>query len=202
VRDALQGGVGSVNVCTPDAVGEELFTYAGSGTLFTLSDYCHVGPLGLDDFAQAERLLDRGQREGVLKVRSREEIAEVLAVGYGATFQPRQLAGVAGLLTAPYVAERAGEIVALYTITRFKGEGIGERLVGRLLADAERNGLAYVFACAVDDRAKEFFARIGFERVGPGDVPATKWAEYDARRRTRVAVFRRRLSTAAAAARA
>ncbi|HZP42626.1 MAG TPA: GNAT family N-acetyltransferase [Candidatus Binatia bacterium] len=200
VRDALLGGVESVNVCTPETVGDELFTYAGSGTLFTLSDYCHVAPLGLDDFAQAERLLERGQREGVLKLRSRAEVAQVLAVGYGATFQPRQLAGVVGLLTAPYAAERAGEIVALYTITRFKGEGIGERLVTRLVADAERIGLDYVFACAVDDRAKEFFVRLGFERVGADDVPAAKWVGYDPRRRARVGVFRRRLSSAVAAA--
>jgi amino-acid N-acetyltransferase len=199
VHDAVAGGVESVNLCAPETVAEELFTYAGSGTLFTLSDYCHVAPLGLDDYAQAERLLERGQREGVLKIRDRDEIAEVLAAGYGATFRPRQLAGVVGLLTAPYAAERAGEIVALYTITRFKGEGIGERLVNRLVADGERTGLAYVFACAVDDRAKEFFARLGFERVRPDEVPAAKWAGYDARRRARVAVFRRRLSTAAAA---
>src|SRR5258705_237470 len=111
------------------ADAEELFTYEGSGTLFTRDDYCRVAPLGLDDFAQAERLLERGQREGLLKLRSPEEIAEVLGAGFGATICDRHLAGVAGLLTAPYAAERAGEIVGLYTITRFKGEGIGERLV-------------------------------------------------------------------------
>jgi amino-acid N-acetyltransferase len=199
VREALQSGVESVNVCAPEAIAEELFTYAGSGTLFTPSDYCHVGPLGLDDFAQAERLLQRGQREGVLKQRSPEETAGLLAVGFGATFHPRHLAGVAALLTAPYVEERTGEIVGLYTITRFKGEGIGERLVARLLVEAERVGLAYVFACAVDDRAKEFFKRLGFERVRAADVPPAKWEGYEARRRRRVSVFRRRLMAAAAA---
>jgi N-acetylglutamate synthase-like GNAT family acetyltransferase len=202
VRQALVGGVESVNLCRLPDIAAELFTYAGTGTLFTPSDYCHVGPLGVDDFAQAERLITRGQREGLLKTRSSEEIAQVLAAGYGASFHPGHLAGVAGLLVAPYVAEQAGEIAGLYTITRFKGEGIGERLVSRLLAEAERAGLRYVFACAVDDRAKEFFARLGFERVGPGDVPTAKWIGYDAGRRVRVAVFKRRLAAAAAAARA
>ena len=96
----------------------------------------------------------------------------------------------------------AGEIVGLYTITRFKGEGIGERLVSRLLADAESRGLDYVFACAVDGRAQQFFERLGFERVSAATVPAAKWVGYDRRRRARVAVFRRRLPVAAAAARA
>jgi N-acetylglutamate synthase-like GNAT family acetyltransferase len=200
VRDALGSGVESVNVCPPEGVAEELFTYEGSGTLFTRGDYCRIAPLGLDDFAQAERLLERGQREGLLKLRSPDEIAEVLAVGFGATVCERHLAGIAGLLTAPYEAEAAGEIVGLYTITRFKGEGIGERLVTRLLEEAERRGLAYVFACAVDHRAAQFFARVGFERVAPGDVPAVKWEGYDARRRARVAVLRRRLAAGVAAA--
>jgi N-acetylglutamate synthase-like GNAT family acetyltransferase len=198
VREALQGGVESVNLCTPEGIGEELFSYVGSGTLFTQGDYCHVAPLGLDDFAQAERLLDRGQREGMLKLRTPEERAQVLAVGFGATICHRHLAGVAGLLAAPYAAERAAEIVGLYTITRFKGESIGERLVHRLLAEAEARGLAYVFACAVDERAQLFFTRLGFERVAPAEVPAAKWVGYALRRRARVGVFRRRLAAAAA----
>jgi amino-acid N-acetyltransferase len=196
VRDALERGVESVNLCAPEAVGEELFTYAGSGTLFTRRDYCHVGPLALDDFAKAERLLERGQREGLLKLRSSEEIARVLAVAYGATICDRHLAGVAGLLTSPYAADRAGEIVGLYTITRFKGEGIGERLVSRLLSDGASAGLRYVFACAVDERAKAFFARLGFVAVDPDAVPAAKWAGYDDRRRARVAIFKRALAAA------
>jgi len=198
VREALRGGVESVNLCAPEGVADELFSYGGSGTLFSPGDYCHVEPLGLDDFVQADRLLTRGQREGMLKFRTAAGRAQVLAVGYGATIWPRHLAGVAGLLTAPYVAEQAGEIVGLYTITRFKGEGIGERLVNRLLADAERRGLAYVFACAVDERARQFFARLGFEGVPSDDVPAAKWIGYDRRRRTRVSVFHRRLVQSAA----
>jgi len=202
VRAALAGGVEAVNLCAPAGVAEELFTYVGSGTLFTQGDYCHVAPLALDDFAQAERLHERGRREGVLKPRTPEEVAELLASSFGATICGRHLAGVAGLLTAPYATEHAAEIVGLYTITRFKGEGIGERLVSRLLADAESRGLDYVFACAVDGRAQQFFERLGFERVSAATVPAAKWVGYDRRRRARVAVFRRRLPVAAAAARA
>jgi amino-acid N-acetyltransferase len=198
VREALGGGVGSVNLCTAEGVADEIFTYVGSGTLFTQGDYCRIDPLGLDDFAQAERLLQRGQQERLLRRRTPEETAAVLAAGFGATLVPRHLAGIAGLLTVPYEAARAGEIVGLYTITRFKGEGIGERLVARLVAEAERLGLDYVFACAVDARAQQFFARLGFERVEPDAVPAAKWAHYDARRRMRVGVYRRTLATAVA----
>jgi N-acetylglutamate synthase-like GNAT family acetyltransferase len=195
VHAALDGGVEAVNLCRPEDVAEELFTYEGAGTLFTAGDYCHVDRLALDDYVQAERLLERGQREGFLRARSPAEIAEVLAAAFGASISGRHLGGVAALVTAPYERERAGEIVGLYSINRFKGEGVGERLVSRLLAEAVRRGLAYVFACAVDERAKLFFARQGFERVPQTAVPAAKWEGYDARRRERVACFRRDLGT-------
>jgi amino-acid N-acetyltransferase len=202
VREALDSGVEQVNLCSPDGIAEELFSYVGSGTLFTEGDYTRVGPLGIDDFAQAERLLERGERAGLLKMRTAEEVAHVLAAGYGVTVCGRHLAGVACLLTAPYADERAGEIVGLYTITRFKGEGIGERLVERILAEAESMGLDYVFAVTLDERAQQFFERMSFVRVTTDDVPATKWKDYDARRRERVVTFRRRLAARGVAERA
>ena len=84
----------------------------------------------------------RGQREGMLKFRRPEELAQVLATAYGATICDRHLAGVAALLTAPYADERVGEIVGLYTITRFKGEGSASAWSMRLLTEADRRGLA------------------------------------------------------------
>ncbi len=198
VRAALDGGVEQVNLCQPEGVAEELFSYAGSGTLFTEGDYTRVGPLALDEFEQAERLLERGHRDGTLKVRSREEIAQVLGAGFGVTVCGRHLAGVAGLLTAPYAADRAGEIVGLYTINRFKGEGLGDRLVGRIVQEAETLGLDYVFACTLDEHAQQFFERQGFVRVAHHCVPAAKWIGYDARRRQRVAAFRAEVPARAA----
>src|SRR5262249_47901545 len=185
----LEAGVEQVNLCPPDGVADELFSYTGSGTLFTEGDYTRVGRLALDEFEQAERLLERGQREGVLKGRSRDEVAELLGAGFGVTVCGRHLAGVAGLLTAPYATERAGEIVGLYTINRFKGEGLGDRLVERMVHEAETLGLEYVFACTLDERAQQFFERLGFVRVGHDAVPPTKWKGYDVRRRQRLAAF-------------
>lgn len=190
IRAALLGGVASVNLCSLAGVARELFTYEGSGTLFTLQDYCTVQHLGIDDFEEVERLIERGQREGMLKLRTAEEVAAMLVNGYGATIGARHLAGVCALTTGPYSAERAGEIVGLYTMTRFKGEGVGPRLVARVLADARAAGLAYVFACTTEKRAEGFFERQGFRRVGPEQVPVAKWNAYDPQRKAIVAVFR------------
>lgn len=189
-RAALLGGVHSVSLCSLAGVARELFTYEGAGTLFTRADYCRIERVGIDDFEEVERLIERGQREGVLKSRTPEEVAAMLVNAYGATIGAHHLAGICALLSEPYAAQHAGEIVGLYAITRFKGEGVGGRLVARALVDARAGELAYVFACTTEERAQAFFERQGFRRVGTADVPATKWAGYDARRKAQVAVYR------------
>jgi len=199
IRAALRGGVASVNLCSLAGTARELFTYEGAGTLFTLADYCMVQRLGIDDFEEVERLIERGQRDGILKLRTAEEVAPMLVNGYGATIGAHQLAGICALATYP--RDRAGEIVGLYTMTRFKGEGVGARLVDRVLADARAAQLRYVFASTTEERAQVFFERHGFRRVGHADVPATKWDAYDPQRKAQVAVFRRDLEPTTAAVR-
>lgn len=189
-RAALLSGVAAVNVCSLEGLARELFTYSGSGTLFTRPVYCTVQRLGIDDFEEVERLIARGQREGLLKVRSDEEIATLLVNGYGATIGTHHLAGICALLTEPYAAARAGELAGLYTITRFKGEGVGGRLVAQVLGDARALGLVYVFACTTEERAGAFFERHGFRRVGSEAVPAAKWIDYERSRMERVIVLR------------
>jgi amino-acid N-acetyltransferase len=186
-----------VNLCTLAGAPRELFTYTGSGTLCTHADYCTVQRLGIDDFEEVERLIERGQREGLLKLRTADEIAVMLINGYGATIGAHHLAGICALVTEPYAGAHAGEIVGLYTITRFKGEGVGGRLIGRVLDDARHAQLAYVFACTTEERAQLFFERQGFRRVGTEHVPAAKWAAYDPQRKAQVAVFRFDLEPAA-----
>jgi N-acetylglutamate synthase-like GNAT family acetyltransferase len=193
-RAALRGGVRAVNLCTLEGLARELYTYEGSGTLFTEEDYCRVERLGIDDFEEVERLIARGQREGFLKPRSPADVARILLNGFGAEIGSHHFAGVCGLETETYRDERVGEIVGLYTITRFKGEGVGGKLIERALAEASALGLRYVFACTVDERAQAFFERQGFRAVTSADVPAAKWIGYDRQRRCRLRVLRRDLA--------
>ena len=190
VRAALLGGVHAVNLCPLGGLARELYTYEGSGTLFTREDYCRIERLGIDDFEAVERLIARGQREGYLKPRTPAEIARILINGFGAAISSQHFAGVCGLEVDAYRTERVGEIVGLYTITRFKGEGVGGRLIACALDEARASGLRYVFACTVDERAESFFERHGFVRVPPDEVPPAKWIGYDCERRARLKVLR------------
>jgi amino-acid N-acetyltransferase len=190
IRNGLLAGINSVNLCSLEGLARELFTYEGSGTLFTLEDYCRVAPLALDDFHEVEKLLERGQREGYLKVRSAEEIARILLSGYGATIGEHHLAGVCSLQTEQYADARAGEIVGLYTITRFKGEGVGVKLVDCMKQEGRARGLAYLFACTTQERVGQFFERQGFWQIAQEEAPAEKWLCYDSARRADLMVYR------------
>jgi amino-acid N-acetyltransferase len=190
VRTGLIEGVSSINVCTLDGIARELFTYEGSGTLFTREDYCKVERLSLDDFHEVAKVLERGQREGFLKTRTPAEIAPILFSGYGATIGQHHLAGVCSLQTERYEAERAGEIVGLYTITRFKGEGVGVKLISCMKSVGRERGLAYLFACTTQERVGQFFEREGFREIPQGEAPSAKWIGYDEGRRRGLAVYR------------
>ena len=194
VRAVLEGGVSSVSLCPINGLARELFTYEGCGTLFTLTDYCRVERLGIDDFHEVEKLLERGEREGYLKARTPTEIGQLLLHGYGARLGtgPGELAGFCALL--PYAEENAAEIVGLYTITRFQGEGIGSRLVATMIAEGEQRGFSYLFASTTQDGAQRLFERHEFRRVAPEDVAAAKWQGYDPERKGLVMVYRRELS--------
>jgi amino-acid N-acetyltransferase len=190
VRMGLVDGISSINLCTLDGVARELFTYEGSGTLFTREDYCKVERLSLDDFHEVEKVLERGQREGYLKVRTPAEIAPILFSGYGATIGQHHLAGVCSLQTERYQAERAGEIVGLYTITRFKGEGVGVKLIDCMKNVGRERRLAYLFACTTQERVGQFFERQGFRQIPLDAAPPGKWVGYDDARRRGLLCYR------------
>ena len=63
---ALDEGVPAVNLCSAEGLADELFSYAGSGTLFTRERYVRVRRLGLDNFDAANDLVARGVAEGYL----------------------------------------------------------------------------------------------------------------------------------------
>lgn len=193
IRETLEGGVTSVSLCPIAGLGHELFTYEGCGTFFTLTDYCRVEQLGIDDFHEVETLLERGEREGYLKARSPGEIDHLLLHGYGARLgaAPGDLAGFCALL--PYCAENAGEIAGLYTITRFQGEGIGNRLVTHMIEEGKKRGFAYLFAVTTQEGAQRLFERHDFRRVTPEAVAAAKWRGYDSERKKHITIYRREL---------
>ena len=194
-RSLLMAGVKAISLCRLADLEQELFTYQGCGSFFSQQPYCQVRRLGLDDFARAVALIRRGEQEGFLLPRTEQSIAEVLAGSYGAFILEGHLAGLCALQTADYQDEKAGEIVSLYTLTRFQGTGVGVQLLRALIREAQRLGLRYLFACTRHERVAHFFlhARLNRHRFLPAtqdQVPATKWHGYDPERKKQVFCMR------------
>jgi N-acetylglutamate synthase-like GNAT family acetyltransferase len=197
-RRALRDGVASVNLTSPREVYEELFSFIGTGTLFTEQQYADVRQISIDDFEEVEALIIRGQNEGLLLARNKDEIAHLLPSCFGYRVGDEHLAGIVSLLTDPYRRDHAGEISALYTLTRFQGEGVAAELVTEVLKEARARRLHYVFACTSEERAARFFARLKFPRlgrfrfqkVGPNAITLAKWRGYDRDRIARLSIFR------------
>ena len=74
----LESGTPSISVCSEEGVFQELFTYAGSGTLFTKERYTQVRDLGLDDFDAAADLIRVGTEDGFLLARSPDRLRKEL----------------------------------------------------------------------------------------------------------------------------
>ena len=198
VEAMLVAGVPAVNVCTLEDLPDELFTYAGSGTLFTQERYMLVRRLALDDYDAASDLISRGTAEGYLAPRSSEQLDLVLASGFGAFVEGRHLAGIGALLIDE--ATRSAEIASLYTLTRFLGEGVGGHLVAYALAHSRERGVEFVYACTTSERVGAFFERHAFRLVSPDELPGSKWRGYDPERRDRVLCYRIDVATADAKA--
>ncbi|MBF0212698.1 MAG: GNAT family N-acetyltransferase [Magnetococcales bacterium] len=186
ILDLLSGGVGAVSLCRLEDLERELFSYEGQGVFFSRHHYCQVRRLTLDDYPQAVAVIRHGEQEGFLLPRSDENLTAILMQGYGAFISEHHLSGVCGLVTEPYRSRNAGEITALYALTRFQGEGVGGRLVSRLIQEARRLRLDSLFACVGDPRAVEFFQHHGFRRVAPEALPEEKWHRYDPARKARI----------------
>ncbi|MBX3286158.1 MAG: GNAT family N-acetyltransferase [Actinobacteria bacterium] len=190
IATALGGGVTNVNLCRPQDLDRELFTFDGAGTLFTSGGYVELGPLRVDDLPAVERLVGQGTADGVLRPRTRQEVARLAVTGLGArVVGSGHLAGIVSLETEAYAADAVGEVACLYTVSRFSGAGAGGLLVEGLVEQAAALGLQGVFAVTVADAAAALFVRKGFDEVGRDAVPAAKWQGYDARRLDRARVF-------------
>ena len=188
IRDLIVRGTPSVNVCAPGDLARELFTYAGAGTFFTRNRYAEVRPLALDDYDLANDLIERGEADGYLAPRDRAERDAVLAHGLGVFIEGRYLAGIGAIL--PHPAARAAELVSLFALTRYVGEGAGGQIVRYAIDRCREEGLEYLFSCTTSEHVERFFERHGFVRVGDGEVPAEKWRGYDPARRARVRCLR------------
>lgn len=195
IERALAGGVTSANLCRAEDLDRELFTFDGTGTLFTSGGYLRLDRLRVDDLPAVEALVAQGVADGVLRSRDREEVARLAVTGLGArVLGSDHLSGIVSLDRETYRDDLVGEVACLYAVSRFSAAGAGGLLVDGLVEQAEAAGLRAVFAVTVSEAAAAFFERKGFVEVDHDELPAAKWDGYDPDRKARARAFLRNTS--------
>lgn len=186
----LQSGVDGVNLVAPGGLAEELFTYAGSGTLLTWGEYGEVRRVGFRDYVAVAALLRHGCDLGYLRPRSPDVLERILPRSLVFFADGDHPAGVVALQTEPYQGSGFAELEALFTISRYQGEGVGRRLVSAAVEEAREDGLDGVFAVTMNADVAGFFVSCGFVEVLLHAVPAAKWEGYPQDRRCLARAFR------------
>ena len=173
IADMLDAGLPAINVCAPEGLGDELFSYAGSGTLFTRERYvtraaARRGRLRRRARPAAARRRGRVSRAARRRGGGRAPRGRLRRLRRGPRPRGHRLAARRAL------DGKGAELAGLYTLTRFLGEGVGFSLVAHALAEAQQRALAYVFACTISERVGAFFERNDFRTVTPDELPGRR----------------------------
>jgi amino-acid N-acetyltransferase len=155
-------------------VFEEVFTHAGSGTLFT-EDYPNIlRPAIEGDVREIMAIMQPYVAEGALKPVTEEELLKVVR-----SFMVYSVNGqiVCAAALIPY--GNSCELGKLCTLPRFQARGRARALVLALIDEARKQGRDAIFALTVQPYVGEFFEKLGFVQVPREELPDEWKKGYD-----------------------
>lgn len=162
------------------AIYQEVFTHAGSGTLFT-REYPNILRSAHErDVRDIMALMQPYIAEGSLK-RVREDELLGMIPSFMVYAVNDQIVAAAALIDYG----DACELGKLCTLPRFQARGRARALVRALLDEARKQGKKSVFALTVQAHVGEFFERIGFKEAARETLPESWKAGYDFSRPSR-----------------
>lgn len=162
------------------AIYEEVFTHAGSGTLFT-REYPNVLRQATEkDVRDIMALMQPYITEGTLKAMTEEDLLAMIRSFMVYSVNDQIIAAAALIEYGDSM-----ELGKLCTLPRFQARGRARALVRALLQKAKDDGKRSVFALTVQPYVGEFFERIGFAAVERELLPDEWKAGYDFSRPSR-----------------
>jgi N-acetylglutamate synthase-like GNAT family acetyltransferase len=162
------------------AIFQEVFTHAGSGTLFT-RDYPNIFRKAHErDVRDIMSLMQPYIAEGTLKPIREEDLLSMIS-SFMVYSVNEQIIAAAALIDFG----DACELAKLCTLPRFQARGRARALVRALLDEAKAQGKQSVFALTVQPYVAEFFERIGFQEVSREELPEAWKQGYDFSRPSR-----------------
>lgn len=122
------------------------------------------------DVEQIYQIIQEYAEKGIMLPRSEETIQSTID-----TFVVAEVVGkVVGCGSLCQLGSDLVEIRSLGILEAYKGQGIGSRLVGFLLEEAERQGIPKVMALTYEVK---FFERNGFQVVSKEIFPEKVWTD-------------------------
>jgi N-acetylglutamate synthase-like GNAT family acetyltransferase len=162
------------------AIFEEVFTHAGSGTLFT-QEYPNILRSATEtDVREIMALMQPYVAEGALKPVTEEEL-----LGTIRTFMVYSVNGQIVCAAALKSFGDSVELAKLCTLPRFQARGRARALVLALVEEARKQGKRSIFALTVQPYVGEFFERLGFKAVEREALPEEWKQGYDFSRPSR-----------------
>lgn len=156
------------------AIFEEVFTHAGSGTLFT-QEYPNILRAATEsDVREIMAIMQPYVAEGALKPVTEEELLDSIR-----SFMVYSVNGQIVCAAALRLFGDSCELAKLCTLPRFQARGRARALVLALVEQARTQGKKAIFALTVQPYVGEFFERLGFQLVEREILPQEWRRGYD-----------------------
>ena len=156
------------------AVYEEVFTHAGSGTLFSREYPNILRPATEHDVRDIMAIMQPYITEGTLKPVTEESLLALIR-SFMVYSVNEQIVAAAALIDYG----DSCELAKLCTLPRYQARGRARALVRALLQEAKARGKSSVFALTVQAHVADFFEKLGFHAV-QREMLAEEWkAHYD-----------------------
>jgi len=156
------------------AVYEEVFTHAGSGTLFSREYPNILRPASENDVRDIMAIMQPYITEGTLKPVTEEQLLGLIR-SFMVYSVNEQIVAAAALIDYG----DSCELAKLCTLPRYQARGRARALVRALLEEAKSRGKSSVFALTVQPHVAEFFEKLGFHTLQRELLPEKWKAEYD-----------------------
>lgn len=161
------------------SVYEEVFTHAGSGTLFTCEHLNELRPARRSDVRDIMAIMGPQIADRTLTPLSEEGLLSLIP-HFTVYCVNEQIVAAAALVEFG----DSYELSKLCTLPRYQAKGRAKALVESLLERARLDGKRAVFALTVQGYVGAFFERIGFERVSRESLPSAWRQGYDLSRKS------------------
>ena len=166
------------------AIYEEVFTHAGSGTLFS-REYKNILRVATEsDVRDIMAIMQPYIVEGALKLMTEDELLSIVDQFMVYAVNDQIIAAAALIQFGS-----ACELAKLCTLPRFQARGRAKDLVRALIERARTQGSEYVFALTVSSYVCDFFERLGFYQISRESLPQSWKIGYDLSRQSKAFRF-------------